>query len=161
MADIIQIPTIQPINPNTIECDPVGFANWLNDLREVVNQQSRLIMNFSERLTKVEYDISCIFAEIAAIKLRLDTLEQCCEDVQQTLIDIQADINTLNNRVTNLEADMSWFIARLPATQAAVPAGFKFGMGNINVMSANGGTPSLNIGIFTSLVIEDNDIYFW
>ena len=161
MADIIQIPTIQPINTNTIECDPVGFANWLNDLREVVNQQSRLIMNFSERLTKVEYDISCIFAEIAAIKLRLDTLEQCCEDVQQTLIDIQADINTLNNRVTNLEADMSWFIARLPATQAAVPAGFKFGMGNINVMSANGGTPSLNIGIFTSLVIEDNDIYFW
>ena len=161
MADIIQIPTVQPINPKTIECDPVGLANWLNDLREVVNQQSRLIMNFSERLTKVEYDISCIFAEIAAIKLRLDTLEQCCEDVQQTLIDIQADINALKNRVTNLEADMSWFIAHLPAAKSSIPGGFKFGMGNINVMSANGGTPSLNTGIFTSLVIEDNDLYFW
>lgn len=37
---------------------------------------------------------------------------------------------------------------------------YKFAVGNINVLSANNGTPTLNIGIVTSKNIEANDIYF-
>lgn len=62
--------------------------------------------------------------------------------------------------IDEIWADVQWIYSRLPATKSAIPANFKFAMGNINVMSANSGTPSLNIGIFTSRTINNNDIYF-
>lgn len=37
---------------------------------------------------------------------------------------------------------------------------YKIAVGNINVLSANGGTPSTNVGIITSSSIENNDVYF-
>lgn len=64
-------------------------------------------------------------------------------------------------QIVNLVDDkVNWYDTRLPRAKGSLPADFKMAFGNINVMSANGGTPSLNIGIFTSGAIENDDVYF-
>lgn len=52
---------------------------------------------------------------------------------------------------------VKWFRDRVPGGMDNIPSGFNLALGNINVMS-NG--PSLNLGIFTSRAIEDNDLHF-
>lgn len=170
------------ITTDTIECDPAGFARWLNALVDRVNQHDYMLVKLIEAVKELRDAIICLEEALRELELRVEELEIWREAVELTLINLQnqidnlqQQINVINNRltaientlanhetrITNLEADLSWYNARLPRAKSSIPTSMKFAMGNINVMSANGGTPSLDVGIFTSAAIENNDIYFY
>lgn len=152
---------IPDIDEHTIECDLRAFTRWLNALKDQVNYLTHIyadlryivednyyrIWNLEVRMDKAE-------ANIINLQDRMVVVEGDIVNIKNDILEINGAIDNTNNRVDLL---YSW----LPVPYGLIdPYGWKFAMGNINVMSANNGTPSLRIGIFTSPTIEDNDIYF-
>ena len=200
---------IRAIGSKTIECDPVGFANWLNDLADLVNYTNKLTVdNYNTnkdllvRVECLEHEVEVIKDRLTAIDLRLDNHESRIIWIENQFSSVDGLIGMVNTRldwiynrlpfavgnvppnwtfaggdrtlihndiaddgdiyqIVNLVDDkVNWYDTRLPRTKAAMPADFKMAFGNINVMSANSGTPSLSVGIFTSGAIENADLYF-
>lgn len=159
MADLVYTPLVH-IDSKTIECNIPAFTIWLNDLVDQVNTNTQRIIQLIDLVEKLRNEVACLQEEINLLKERVTALEACCEEAKARLTEIENWQTTVNNRLDNLEDRVQWLYDHLPATTGLIPADFRFAMGNINVMSANGGTPSLNIGIFTSRQIENNDLYF-
>lgn len=149
------------IDQHTIECDLRAFTSWLNKLVDQLNYTTRIAI-YAKNLAEINEKKICMLEqrvddlEVTVINLdrRLTKAEGDIINIQNQLVVLENAINAVNDRVDLL---YSW----LPVPYGTIdPKGWKFAMGNINVMSANNGTPSLNIGIFTSQQIEDNDVYF-
>ena len=200
---------IRAIGSKTIECDPVGFADWLNDLADLLNYTNKLTVdNYNTnkdllvRVECLEHEVEVIKDRLTAIDLRLDNHESRIIWIENQFSSVDGLIGMVNARldwiynrlpfavgnvppnwtfaggdrtlihndiadggdiyqIVNLVDDkVNWYDTRLPQTKAAMPADFKMAFGNINVMSANSGTPSLSVGIFTSGAIENADLYF-
>lgn len=200
---------IRAIGSKTIECDPVGFADWLNDLADLLNYTNEISIENYNTNQDLKVRVECLESEVVLIKDRLDAAEGRLDDHESRILWLEGQfsavdgiIGMLNLRIdwiynhlpfavgnvppnwtfaggdktlihsdiaddgdiyqiVNLVDDkINWYDGRLPRAKASLPADFKLAFGNINVMSANGGTPSLNIGIFTGGAIENNDIYF-
>lgn len=170
------------INSQTVECNPVELTNWLNQLVDRINDHSYRIIEIVNAVQELQEAVICLDEEIQLLKVRVDALEQWRIIVDQTLDSLQQQINNIqqqidiinqeiaqinqtladhSSRIISLESDMAWFYSKLPRSKESLPSDFRFGMGNINVMSANGGSASTAIGIFTSSGIENNDIYFY
>lgn len=154
--------TIPPIDQKTIECNLTRFTEWLNKLAEQVNYLSCLYLDMKavvqdnrSRIERLEYDLDQLEETVKAIEARLTTLENTVNTLISGSGDINDAINLLNNRI-------DFLYDLLPIPYGMLPGkGWKFAMGNINIMSANGGTPSTSgPGIFTNDAIEDNDLYF-
>lgn len=169
------------INTDTIECNPAGLANWLNQMVDRVNEHEYRIIQLINAVQELQNAIICLeelYRELEqrvteledwrpTVELRLTQLQDLIDNLQQQVNVINDQITSLTNIVNNhesrlvtMEADMSWWYSKLPRSKGSLPSDFRIGFGNINVMSANSGTPSLNIGLFTSGGIENNDIYF-
>lgn len=209
MSRPLKATPIRPISSKTIECDPVGFANWLNDLSDLVNYNNKIsVANYNlnqELLVRVD----CLEVDVNQIKDRLDAIDLTLTDHNTRIEWLEGQFSSVDGiigmvnlrldwiynrlpfavgnvpinwtfaggdlslihsdianegdiyKIVNLVDDkVNWYDTRLPRAKASLPADFKMAFGNINVMSANGGTPGLNIGLFTSNAIENNDIYF-
>ena len=135
------------INSKTIECDPVAFANWLNELVDKVNYHDLKLTELIKKVEKLTSEVACLDEKVKEIENRVKVLEEF--------------LNGTNNIFKELNDRIDWIYNHLPSGTGNIPDDWKFGMGNINVMSGNNGTPSLSVGIFTGLSIEENDIYFW
>ena len=72
------------------------------------------------------------------------------------------DLDTIEGLIEMVNGRVDLLYSWLPIPYGMIdPKGWKFAMGNINVMSDNNQTPSIDgAGIYTSGTIEDNDIYF-
>lgn len=179
---------IRPISSKTIECDPVGFAQWLNDLADLLNYTNRITIKNYNDIRDLERRVECLEYKVEDLEIRVTALEKCCKFLRDHLPfnmdtpppnwtfaggdlsvihqdisndgDIYKIVNLVDNKANYNRSRINWWDNRLPRPQASMPADFKVAFGNINVMSANGGTPSLNVGIFTSNAIENNDLYF-
>ena len=200
---------IRPISSKTIECDPVGFANWLNDLADLLNYTNQLTIDNWNLNRELLRRVECLEVEVEEIKERLVLVESRLDSHEERIIWLEdqfsavdgifgmvnlrldwifnrlpfavgnvppnwtfagGDVSLIHTdiaddgdiyQIVNLVDDkVNWYDQRLPRTKASMPADFKMAFGNINVMSANSGTPSLNVGIFTSNAIENNDLYF-
>ena len=170
------------ITTSVMECNPAEFANWLNMLVDKVNEHEYKIIQLINAVQELQNAIICLEELYRELELRVTELEEWRPTVElrltqlQDMIDnLQQQINVINdqidsltnivnnheNRLTVVEADMSWWYSKLPRSKGSLPSDFRIGFGNINVMSANSGTPSLNIGLFTSGAIENNDVYFY
>lgn len=151
------------IDQHTIECDLRAFTAWLNKLVDQLNYTTRIAVYAKElaeknekRICMLEKRVDAIEKELIAIKERITNLEKRMDKAEADIIQLGDIINVVNQRVDNL---YRW----LPVPYGLIDGyGWKFAMGNINVMSANGGTPALppGVGIYTSPTLEDNDIYF-
>lgn len=154
--------TIPPIDQKTIECNLTRFTEWLNKLAEQVNYLSCLYLDMKavvqdnrHRIERLEYDIDQLEARIDDIDARLTNLETIVNNLIGGSGDLNDAINLLNSRI-------DFLYDLLPIPYGMLPGkGWKFAMGNINIMSANSGTPSTSgPGIFTNDAIENNDLYF-
>lgn len=173
---------MQHITTSVVECNPAEFVNWLNALVDKVNEHDYKIVQLINAVQELQNAIICLeelYRELESrvtdleewrptVELRLTQLQDLIDNLQQQVNVINDQINSLTNivndhegRITILESDMSWWYSKLPRSKGSIPGDFRIGFGNINVMSANSGTPSLNIGIFTSAAIENNDVYFY
>lgn len=170
------------INSDTIECNIAEFTKWLNNLVDKVNEHEYRIIQLINAVQELQNAVLCLDEALTALTERVVSLEEWRPTVElrltqlQDMIDnLQQQINVINNqltlltnmvndhenRINILEGDMAWWYSKLPRSKGSIPESFRIGFGNINVMSANGGTPSLSIGIFTSGAIENDDVYFY
>ena len=148
------------IDQETIECDMRKFTRFLNDLVDRLNWLKDIYIEL-----KAQVDTNT--EDIRQLKIRMNNLEQRVTNIDARLTELEelvhsmdldaimAAINMVNGRVDML---YSW----LPVPYGLIPGyGWKFAMGNINVMSDNNQTPAIDgAGIYTSGTIENNDIYF-
>lgn len=151
---------IEHINQDTIECDLRAFTRWLNALVDQLNWLTKVYVNLKEqvetntedirqlkiRMTNAETNITNLDARVTAIEEALAHLDL------ETIIQL---INTLNGRIDLL---YSW----LPVPYGTIDGrGWKFAMGDINVMSTlDAPTSVAGPGIYTSGSVENNDINF-
>ena len=149
------------INSKTIECDPVAFANWLNGLVDKVNYHDLKLTELIKKVEKLTYEVACLDEKVKELEKRLKVVEDKIKEIENRVKVLEEFLNGTNNIFKELNDRIDWIYNHLPSGTGNIPDDWKFGMGNINVMSGNNGTPSLNIGIFTGLSIEENDIYFW
>lgn len=153
---------IPPIDQKTIECNLTRFTEWLNNLAEQVNYLSCLYLDMKKIVQENRERIICLEGKVEVIENRLDLLDGRVTNIEGDLVEIHNDIQNINNALELIDSRIDFLYSLLPIPYGLIGAkGWKFAMGNINVMSANNGTPSIDgPGIFTSGVIENNDLYF-
>lgn len=157
------------IDQKTIECNLTRFADWLNRLVDQVNYLSCLYLDLKEVVLENRHRIECLEA-------RVDELEETVADHETRISNLETRMGTAETNINNLTTALGDVINNIATTTSRVnklysylpvstdildQRAWKFGMGNINVMSANSGTPAITgPGIFTSNSIENNDLYF-
>lgn len=152
---------LQHISQETIECDLRAFTHWLNHLVDQLNYTSKIAIYAKLLSEKNEKDICLLTKRVEKLEKRVDELDERVTIVEGDIVNIKRDMAILEQTINQVNARVDLLYKWLPVPYGMIdPLGWKFAMGNINVMSDNNGTPSLNIGLFTDQVIEDNDIYF-
>lgn len=167
---------IPPIDQKTIECNLTRFTAWLDrlvdqvnylsclylDLKTVVLENRQRIECLEERMDTVETRVDGLETRVEALETRMGTAETRINNILGDIDDIHNDITEINSNLITVQNEVNKLYSYLPVTTTVLDQrGWKFGMGNINVMSANNGTPAITgPGIFTSDAIENNDLYF-
>lgn len=151
---------IRNIDQKTVECNLTETVRWMNDVVDQLNYLASLYDDLKETVEDHGYRICDLERRMDSVEERVHTLEKCCEEVQKILSELGLDainqaINMTNNRI-------DFLYDLLPIPYGLLPGkGWKFAMGNINIMDDNNNTPSTSgPGIFTSDEIEDYDLYF-
>ena len=148
------------IKQETIECNLQQFTRWLNDIVDQLNWVIEELETLKEtaedhdsRIKALENQTGTSAEEITVIQDSLLSLDNRLTEVEHS--GSAEAINMVNGRV-------DFLYNLLPVPYGMIePKGWKFAMGNINVMTGNNGTPStLATGIFTRDNIADNDVYF-
>ena len=154
--------TIPPIDEKTIECNLTRFTAWLNKLAEQVNYLSCLYLDMKKIVQENRERIICLESRVDNLEEIIKEIQAKIEQIENLLEQILGGSGDFNEAINLLNSRIDFLYDLLPIPYGLIPAkGWKFAMGNISVMSANGGTPSVDgPGIFTAGVIENNDIYF-
>ena len=157
------------IDQKTIECNLTRFADWLNRLVDQINYLSCLYLDLKEVVLENRHRIECLETRVDELERTVANHETRISDLERRMGIVETRIgsmgDTINQLVNNISAATSLvnkLYSYLPvSTDILDQRAWKFGMGNINVMSANSGTPAITgPGIFTSDSIENNDLYF-
>lgn len=152
---------IPELDEHTIECDLRAFTRWLNALKDQVNYLTHIYADLRYLVESNFYRIYNLEVRMTEAENNITNLQQRMEIAEGDIINLKNDVTELNGALNNLSSRVDLLYSWLPIPYGLIdPKGWKFAMGNINVMSDNNGTPSLNVGIFTSPTVEDNDIYF-
>lgn len=154
--------TIPPIDEKTIECNLTRFTAWLNKLAEQVNYLSCLYLDMKKIVQENRERIICLESRVDNLEEIIKEIQAKIEQIENLLEQILGGSGDFNEAINLLNSRIDFLYDLLPIPYGLIPAkGWKFAMGNISVMSANGGTPSVDgPGIFTAGVIENNDLYF-
>jgi hypothetical protein len=154
--------TIPPIDEKTIECNITRFAAWLNKLAEQVNYLSCLYLDMKAIVKENRERIICLESKVENIEEAIQEIQNKIEQIENLIEQILGGSGDINQAINLLNGRIDFLYSLLPIPYGLISAkGWKFAMGNINVMSANSGTPSVDgPGIFTAGVIENNDLYF-
>lgn len=148
------------IDQRTIECDLRKFTRWLNDLVDRINWLTNLYVKLKEQVDINTEDIRQLKIRMTNVENRVTSLENRVTNLEEIVNNL--DLDTIEGLIAMVNGRVDLLYSWLPIPYGMIdPKGWKFAMGNINAMSANNGTPSIDgPGIFTSGSIEDNDIYF-
>lgn len=155
--------TVLPnINQETIECDLRAFTHWLNDLVDQVNYITKIYTDLKEQVDQNTIDIHNLDGRVTNLETRMG-------NVENRLTNVEGDVNTLRQDVTNLGNTINAINGRVDTLYNWLPVpygtidgrGWKFAMGNINVMSTTDAPTAVTVpGIYTSGSVENNDINF-
>ena len=156
-ANSTQLPHI---NQDTIECDLRALTRWLNALVDQVNWLSKIYVDLKEQVDTNTNDIRLLKNRVTDLEERMTNVENRVTHLEEVIATIDLDaiqqlINLVNGRIDLL---YSW----LPIPYGMIGnKGWKFAMGNINVMSTTTDPSDVEgPGIYTSGSVEDNDINF-
>lgn len=152
---------IPPIDEHTIECDLRAFTRWLNALKDQVNYLTNIYVDLRYIVEDNFYRIWKLEVRMDAAEQRIFNLENRMDVAEVNINNIFNDLKEVHGAIDIIDGRLDMLFSWLPIPYGLIdPKGWKFAMGNINVMSANGGTPTTDIGIITHPDIKDNDIYF-
>lgn len=148
------------IDQRTIECDLRKFTRWLNDLVDRINWLTNLYVVLKEQVDTNTEDIRKLKIQVNNLEERVDNIDNRLTNLEEIVNNI--DLDTIEGLIEMVNGRVDLLYSWLPIPYGMIdPKGWKFAMGNINVMSDNNQTPSIDgAGIYTSGTIEDNDIYF-
>lgn len=152
--------TIPYIDQRTIECDMRKFTRWLNDLVDRINWATQIYVELKKQVDDNKEEIRLLKNRVTNVENKVIALENRVTKLEETVNAI--DLDTINGLIEMVNGRVDMLYKWLPIPYGMIdPKGWKFAMGNINVMSNTNGSPSINgAGVFTSGSIEDNDIYF-
>lgn len=152
--------TIPYIDQRTIECDMRKFTRWLNDLVDRINWATQIYVDLKAQVDDNKEEIRLLKNRVTNVENKVIALENRVTKLEETVNAI--DLDTINGLIEMVNGRVDMLYKWLPIPYGMIdPKGWKFAMGNINVMSNNDGSPSIDgAGVFTSGSIEDNDIYF-
>ena len=148
------------INQDTIECDLRAFTRWLNALVDQINWLANVYVDLKKQVDTNTNDIRLVRNRVSNLEERMTNVENRVSILEDKIATIDIDaiqqlINLVNGRIDLL---YSW----LPIPYGMIGnKGWKFAMGNINVMSTTNEPSDVEgPGIYTSGSVEDNDINF-
>jgi uncharacterized coiled-coil protein SlyX len=157
------------IDQKTIECNLTRFADWLNRLVDQVNYLSCLYLDLKEVVLENRHRIECLESRVDELERTVANHETRIGNLETRMGTAETNINNLTTALGDVINNVATATSRINKLYSYLPVStdildqraWKFGMGNINVMSANNGTPAITgPGIFTSNSIENNDLYF-
>ena len=148
------------INQDTIECDLRAFTRWLNNVVDALNWTIKVYK-------KLDAQVATNTEEIRLLKNRMTTAEENITNLQERMTTVEdiihdIDLDEISHLIDLVNGRIDLLYSWIPVPYGMVdPLGWKFAMGNINVMSStNDPTATTGPGIYTSGTVEDNDINF-
>lgn len=151
---------IPHIDQNTIECDLRAFTRWLNTLAEQVNWLTKIYLELKAQVETNTEDIRQLKIRVTNVENRVTALENRVTNLEEIVNNL--DLDTIEGLISMVNGRVDLLYSWLPIPYGMIdPKGWKFAMGNINVMSTTDAPNSVDgPGIYTSGSVEDNDINF-
>ena len=150
---------IESISSDKIECDIVYFTDWLNRLAELSNKNCQVNAEVVDKVNELNQRMECVEARLDAIDQDLTEIWNKINNHEERIKFLEEQLGGVNSIINEVNVRVDWIYNRLPGATGVIPDDWRFAMGNINLTSANGGTPSMLCGIYTSMQLEDNDVY--
>ena len=151
---------IPHIDQNTIECDLRAFTRWLNALADQVNWLTKIYLQLKAQVEENTEDIRKLKVRMTNVENRVTALEQRVTNLENIVNNL--DLDTIEGLISMVNGRVDLLYSWLPIPYGMIdPKGWKFAMGNINVMSTTDAPTTVDgPGIYTSGAVEDNDINF-
>lgn len=148
------------IDQNTIECDLRAFTRWLNALVDQVNWLTSIYLGLKEQVDKNTEDIRLIKIDIGGDEGDIASLNTRVTALEETVAGL--DLSTISGLIEMVNGRVDLLYGWLPVPYGTIDGkGWKFAMGNINVMSTTDAPTDISgPGIYTSNAVENNDINF-
>lgn len=148
------------IDQNTIECDLRAFTRWLNALADQVNWLTKIYLQLKAQVDANTEDIRLLKIRMGDAETNITNLDTRLTAVENALAAI--DLDTINQLISMVNGRIDLLYDWLPLPYGMIAnKGWKFAMGNINVMSTTDAPTNVDgPGIYTSGSVENNDINF-
>jgi hypothetical protein len=148
------------IDQNTIECDLRAFTRWLNALADQVNWLTKIYLQLKAQTDANTEDIRLLKIRMGDAETNITNLGDRLTAVENALAAI--DLDTINQLISMVNGRIDLLYDWLPLPYGMISnKGWKFAMGNINVMSTTDAPTNVDgPGIYTSGSVENNDINF-
>lgn len=148
------------IDQNTIECDLRAFTRWLNALADQVNWLTKIYLQLKAQVDTNTEDIRLLKIRMGDAETNITNLGNRLTAVENALAAI--DLDTINQLISMVNGRIDLLYDWLPLPYGMIAnKGWKFAMGNINVMSTTDAPTNVDgPGIYTSGSVENNDINF-
>lgn len=148
------------IDQNTIECDLRAFTRWLNALADQVNWLTKIYLQLKAQTDANTEDIRLLKIRMGDAETNITNLGDRLTAVENALAAI--DLDTINQLISMVNGRIDLLYDWLPLPYGMIAnKGWKFAMGNINVMSTTDAPTNVDgPGIYTSGSVENNDINF-
>lgn len=151
---------IPHIDQNTIECDLRAFTRWLNTLADQVNWLTKIYLELKAQVDINTEDIRQLKVRMTNVENRVTALENRVTNLEEIVNNL--DLETIEGLISMVNGRVDLLYSWLPIPYGMIdPKGWKFAMGNINVMSTTDAPTTVDgPGIYTSGAVEDNDVNF-
>lgn len=148
------------IDQNTIECDLRAFTRWLNTMADQVNWLTKIYLELKAQVDKNTEDIRQLKVRVTNLEERMTAVENRVTNLEDIVNNL--DLDTIEGLIAMVNGRVDLLYSWLPIPYGMIdPKGWKFAMGNINVMSTTDAPTTVDgPGIYTSGQVEDNDINF-
>ena len=136
---------IRAIGSKTIECDPVGFADWLNDLADLLNYTNKLTVDNYNTNKDLLVRVECLEHEVEVIKDRLTAIDLRLDNHESRIVWIENQFSSVDGLIGMVNTRLDWIYNRLPFAVGNVPPNWTFAGGDVNLIHSD--------------IADDGDIY--
>ena len=128
---------IRPISSKTIECDPVGFANWLNDLADLLNYTNQLTIDNWNLNRELLRRVECLEVEVEDIKAQIIVINNTLVDHESRIVWLEDQFSAVDGIIGMVNLRLDWIYNRLPFAVGNVPPNWTFAGGNVSLIHSD------------------------